>query len=137
VPQPLQPCNADDDRSRIEHCGIKAAKPQWDVQHPPQKTARAVRVHVMCTLLMVALATAYRLQWEQAALGGEPGGWQRWRRHRVEQTRAPVIVCAPGSYGILPLAEFAVLMGGKRKDMPPGLGTRQEILAKYSLPPER
>jgi hypothetical protein len=26
------------------------------------------------------------------------------------------------------------LMGGKVKDMPPGIGTRQEILAKYGLP---
>jgi hypothetical protein len=39
--------------------GIKACKPQWDLGHPPQKTDRAVRVHVIFTRLMCALATAW------------------------------------------------------------------------------
>jgi hypothetical protein len=134
VQQPLQPFNDYDDRSLIENCCIKAAKQQWDLKHPPQKTARAVRVHVMFTLLMFALATAYRLQCEQEALGGEPVGWQRWRRQLVEQTRDQVIVFAQGYYGIFHITEFAVLMGGKVKDMPPGIGTRPEILARYGLP---
>ena len=34
---------------------------KWDLGHPPQKTERPVRVHVVFTLLMFALATAYRL----------------------------------------------------------------------------
>jgi Transposase DDE domain len=58
VAQPLQPFADDDERSLIEHCCIKEAKQQWDLGHPPQKTARAVRVHVLFTLLMFALATA-------------------------------------------------------------------------------
>jgi hypothetical protein len=58
VPQPLRPFDDDDDRSLIEHCCIKESKQPWSLQHPPQKTARAVRVHVMFTLLMFALATA-------------------------------------------------------------------------------
>jgi hypothetical protein len=75
VQQPLQPCDDYDDRSLIENCCIKEAKQQWDLKHPPQKTARAVRVHVMFTLMMFALATAYRLQCEQDATGDEPVGW--------------------------------------------------------------
>jgi Transposase DDE domain len=134
VDRPLQPFDDYDDRSLIENCCIKEAKQQWDLSHPPQKTARAVRVHVMFTLLMFALATAYRLRCEQEALGGEPVGWQRWRRQLVEQTRDQVIVFAQGYYGIFHITEFAVLMGGNVKDMPPGIGTRQEILAKYGLP---
>ena len=88
VAKPLQPFDDYDDRSLIENCCIKEAKQQWSLKHPPQKTARAVRVHVMFTLLMFALATAYRLQCEQEEAGAEPIGWQRWRRQLLEQTRS-------------------------------------------------
>jgi Transposase DDE domain len=136
VQQPLQPFDDDDDRSLIENCCIKEAKQQWDLGHPPQKTARAVRVHVMFTLLMFALATAYRLQCEREASSGEPVGWQRWRRQLLEQTREQVIVFAQGYYGIFHLAEYSLLVGVKLKDHPPEIGTRQEILAKYRLSPK-
>jgi hypothetical protein len=131
--QPLQPFDDDDERSLIEHCWIKAAKPQWGLGHPPQKTGRAVRVHVVFTLLMFALATAYRRQCEQEATGGEPVGWMRWRRQLLEQSRDKVIVFAQEWDGIFPLAEFARLVGVKLKDVPPGIGTLQEVLAKYRL----
>jgi hypothetical protein len=136
VQQPLQPFDDDDDRSLIENCCIKEAKQQWDLKHPPQKTARAVRVHVLFTLLMFALATAYRRQCEQEATGDEPVGWQRWRRQLLEQTRDKVIVFAQGYYGIFHISEFALLMGVKLKDAPPGIGTRYDILAKHGLPLE-
>jgi hypothetical protein len=123
----------DDDRSLIETCCIKEAKQQWDLGHPPQKTGRAVRVHVMFTLLMFALATAYRLQCEQADTGGEPVGWQRWRRQLLEHTRDQVIVFAQGAYGIFYMAEYSLLVGVRIKDRPRGIGTRQQILAKYGL----
>jgi hypothetical protein len=133
VQQPLKPFDDYDDRSLIENCCIKEAKQQWELGHPPQKTERAVRVHVLFTLLMFALATAYRLQCEREARGGEPVGWQRWRRQLLEQTRDKVIVFAQGYYGIFHLAEYSLLLGVKLKDRPPGIGTRQEILAKYQL----
>jgi hypothetical protein len=133
VQHPLQPFDDYDDRSLIENCCIKEAKQQWDLGHPPQKTERAVRVHVLFTLLLFALATAYRLLCEQEATGGEPVGWQRWRRQLLEQTRELVIVFAQGAYGIFHLAEYALLVGVKLKDVPPGIGTRQDLLAKYQL----
>jgi hypothetical protein len=133
VDKPLQPFDDDDERSRIEHCCLKEAKQPWDRGHPPQKTGRAVRVHVVFTWLMVALATAYRLQCEQAATGGEPVGWRRWRRQLLEQSRDKVIGFAQEWYGIFPLAEFALLVGVKLKDVPPGIGTLQDVLAKYRL----
>jgi hypothetical protein len=49
VQRPLQPFDDDDAHSLIANCCIKAAKQPWDLGHPPQKTARAVRVHVMFT----------------------------------------------------------------------------------------
>jgi hypothetical protein len=133
VAKPLQVFDDYDDRSLIENCCIKEAKQQWDLGHPPQKTARAVRVHVVFTLLMFALATAYRLPCEREATGGESVGWQRWRRQLLEQTREKVIVFAQGCDGIFHLAEDSLLVGVKLKDRPPGIGTRQDILAKYKL----
>jgi hypothetical protein len=134
VAKPLQPFDDYDDRSLIENCCIKEAKQQWDLGHPPQKSERAVRVHVMFTMVIFALATAYRLQCEREAVGGESVGWQRWRRQLREQTRDQVIVFAEGHYGIFHLAEYSLLLGVKLKDIPPDLGSRQEILAKYRLP---
>jgi hypothetical protein len=133
VAQPLQPFDDDDERSLIEHCCIKEAKQQWDLGHPPQKTARAVRVHVLFTLLMFALATAYRQPCEREATDGEPIGWQRWRRQLLEQTRDKVIVFAQGYYGIFHLAEYSLLLGVRLKDTPPGIGTYHDILSKYRL----
>ena len=133
VQQPLQPFDDYDDRSLIENCCIKESKQQWSLGHPPKKTARAVRVHVVFTLLMFALATAYRWQREQFDIGTEPVGWQRWRRRLLQQNRDKVIVFAQGCYGIFPMAEFALLLGVKLKDVPPGIGTQQELLAKYGL----
>jgi hypothetical protein len=49
VQQPQQPFDDYDDRSLIENCCIKEAKQQWALGHPPQKTGRAVRVHVLFT----------------------------------------------------------------------------------------
>jgi len=133
VQHPLKPFDDYDDRSLIENCCIKEAKQQWELGHPPQKTERAVRVHVLFTLLMFALATGYRLQCEREARGGEPVGWQRWRRQLLEQTRDQVIVFAQGYYGIFQLAEYSLLLGVKLKDVPPGIGTYHDILSKYRL----
>jgi hypothetical protein len=134
VAKPLQPFDDYDDRSLIENCCIKEAKQQWELGHPPQKTDRAVRVHVMFTRLMFALATAYRLACEREARGEEPVGWQRWRRQLLEQTRDKVIVLAQGYYGIFHLAEYSLLLGVKLKDVPPEVGSRQQVLAKHRLP---
>jgi hypothetical protein len=133
VEQPLRPFDDDDNRSLIENCCIKEAKQQWELSPPPQKTARGVRVHVLFTLLMFTLATAYRLQGEQEAAGSEPVGWQRWRRQVLEQTRDLVLVFAQGCYGIFHMAEYSLLVGVRIKDRPPGIGTRQEILSNYGL----
>ena len=133
VDQPSRPFADYDDRSLIENCCIKESKQQWRLKHPPQKTARAVRVHVMFTLLIFALATAYRLQCEQEDTWGESVGRQRWRRRLLERTRDLVIVFAQGYYGIFHIAEYSLLVGVNIKDRPPGIGTRQQILAKYRL----
>jgi hypothetical protein len=77
VEEPLRPFADDDDLSLIEHCSLKEAKQPWELGHPPQKTRQAVRVHMVFTLLMCALAIAYRLRCEHTEFGAEPVGWQR------------------------------------------------------------
>jgi hypothetical protein len=133
VEQPLRPFDDDDDRRLSEHGGLTAAKPPWHLGHPPQTTERAVRVQVLCTRLMCALATASRLPCAREDRGGEPVGWQRWRRPLLEETRDQVLVCAQGSDGLVPLAEDSLCVGVKRKDVPPGMGTRQDVLANSRL----
>jgi hypothetical protein len=66
-------------------------------------------------------------------VGDEPVGWPRGRRQLRKQTRDKVIVCAQAYDGILHLAEYSLLLGVKLIDIPPGIGTRQDILAKYLL----
>jgi hypothetical protein len=45
-----------------------------------------------------------------------------------------VIVLAQGHYGIFPRAEYSLLWGVKRKEIPPDIGSRQQVLAKYEVP---
>jgi hypothetical protein len=136
VATPRPPCEDDDDRRLIAHGGSKEATPPWDLQPPPHQTARAGRGHVVCTLPLCGLATAYRRPGERAALGGEPGGWQRWRRQLLAHNRDTVRVLAPGASGRLQIAVVALLMGANRQEVPSALGTRRESLAKDDLPPK-
>jgi len=132
VQPPLHPVADDDARRRIETGWIKAAKHPWDLGHPPQKTGRAVRVQVLCTFLLVALALAYRRRGERVAVGAAPVGWQRWRRQLLAQTRAQIMVLAQRWYGIFPLAACALLVGVKLKAVPPGIGTPQAVRTTYT-----
>jgi hypothetical protein len=44
-----------------------------------------------------------------------------------------VIIFAEAYYGIFHIAESSLPLGVKLKDVPPGIGTRQEILIKYGV----
>ena len=129
----LRVFDAYDERSLIEDCCIKESKQQWTLGHPPKKSERGVKVHVLFTLVMFALATAYRLMGEQAEGGKEPVGWQRWRRQLLQQNRDKVIVFAEGCYGIFHLAEYSILLGLNLKDLPLGIESREAVLAKFGL----
>lgn len=133
VDTPLRPCDGDAARRLLETCGIKATPQPWDLGPPPQQQARAVRVPVLCTLLLCALATASRLQCEPEAMGGAPVGGQRWRRQRLEQTRDRGLVFVGGASGIAHRAADSLFVGVKLKNWPPGIGTRQDVFAKYQL----
>ena len=73
VAKPWNIFDTDDDRRRMEHCGIKERQHAWHLQPPPKKRARAVQGHVCFPLALCALATAYRVRAAPAA-----GGTRRW-----------------------------------------------------------
>jgi len=133
VRKPLKVFDDYDDRSLIENCCIKESKQQWDLGHPPKKNQQAVQVHVLFTLVMFALATAYRLMKEEEEGGQERVGWQRWRRQLLQQNREKVIVFAEDCYGIFHLAEYSILLGLKMKDLPRGIESPEAVLAKFGL----
>lgn len=133
VAKPLKIFDTYDDRRLIENCCIKESKQAWNLKRPPKKTERAVQVHVLFTLAMFALATAYRLRAEQAALGDEPVGWQRWRRQLIQQNRDKVMIFAQGWYGIFHVAEYSLLLGVRWREPPPEVGSRRDVLKKYGL----
>ena len=75
-------------------------------------------MHGFFTLAMFALATASRWRHEQAAVGDEPVGWQRWRRPLIPQNRDKVSICAQGWYGLCHIAEDSLLLGAKLQEPP-------------------
>jgi hypothetical protein len=144
-------------RSVIENGIFKEGKHPWHLEHAPQKTEAAVVVHCYFTLITMALCTAFRLQQAREAaagqrtegaagsggpaaarqaissilLGGE--GTARWRRRLKEENRDRVLVFVGAWYGIFHLAELATLAGLRLKTIPPELGSRQAIFARYGL----
>jgi hypothetical protein len=148
-------------RSVIENGIFKEGKHPWHLTHFSQKTEEAVIVHCVFTVLVMALSTAFRLWKVQAEseeepentpprsapkqtapvplaitlLGGE--GTERWRRRLRAENRDKVIVFVGERYGIFPVSAFAVLAGLRIKPdgIPPELGSRTAILARYGLSP--
>lgn len=137
-----------DGRSLIENGLFREGKGPWVLEHAPQKTENAVIVHVVLTMAVIALATAYRIWSRQqesaeeempqtgiALLDGE--GATTWRRRLLQENRDKVIVFVGDHYGIFHAAEFAILVGLriKPKGIPPELGSPADILARYGLSP--
>ena len=51
----------------------------------------------------------------------------------MEQTRELVIVLAQRYDGIVHLAVYSQLLGAKLNDVPPEIGSLQQVLVKYGL----
>jgi hypothetical protein len=145
-----------DGRSVIENGLFREGKGAWVLEHAPQKNENAVIVHVVFTMAVMALATAYRIwsrrqeyilstaeglaeqaspQTASALLEGE--GATAWRRRLLQENRDKVIVFVDEHYGIFHVMEFAILAGLhiKAEGIPPELGSSADILAHYGLSP--
>ena len=146
VGDPFEPFDDYDGRSLIENCLFREGKGPWNLlQHFPQRNEQGVLAHTFFTMVVQALATAYRL-WareqelqatdeplDYSLLQGE--GAQRWRSRLKQENRNKVIVFVGEDYGIFHLAEFMVLAGLRIKEIPPELGTPTDILARFALGP--
>jgi len=137
-------------RSVIENGIFKEGKYPWHLGRFPKKTEAAVVVHCHFTVLVMALATAFRLWQAQQALspaqetdtppslstallGGE--GTARWRLRLKEENRDKVIVFFADTYGIFHLAELAILSRVRLHRLPSHLGSPQAILQRYDISP--
>lgn len=124
VEQPWRVCDDEDDRRLIEACWIKEATPPWELGHPPQKHARAVRVPVGFTRLRFALTPASRLP--RQARGDEPPRDQVL----VWAHGSSAIFCHLSARRILAPVRSKAPRGAARKRQPPaGLGS---IRAPYT-----
>lgn len=143
---PLEAFDDYDDRSTVENGLWREAKQAWDFEHYPQRNEAGVMVHVFFTLVVMALATAYRLWKEREEKAHEEPftvsllkgqGARAWRRELKAENRNKVIVFVQKHYGIFHVAEFSVLAGLRIKAMgiPPQLGSPADILARYGLSP--
>jgi hypothetical protein len=137
-----------DGRSLIENGLFREGKGPWVLEHAPQKNQNAVIVHVVFTMAMMALSTAYRIWSHQqqleeqqtpqtgiALLDGE--GTTAWRRRLIQENRDKVIVFFEDHYGIFHATEFAILAGLRIKPngIPPVFGSPTDILFRYGLSP--
>jgi hypothetical protein len=151
VDDPFEAFDDYDDRSLIENCLFREGKGPWNLLHHfPQRNEQGVLIQTFFTATVQALATTYRL-WERqqelraekpettadsldySLLEGE--GAQRWRRRLKQENRNKLIVFVGEHYGIFHMAEFAVLVGLRIKEIPTELGTPADILARFDLGP--
>ena len=186
-----------DDRSWIENGLFRNSKQFWRLPRWfPQKTEAGVHSHLTFVVMVLAVATAYRL-WDQAQAGvvatapdhqiaqvvhkvisaqtgevsvtpepqrtprthlasrlaetdtppAQPTGlvWSheqlagqgplRWRRQLQRENRDKVIVFVDHYYGIFHTSELLVLSGVRVRELPPHLGSREDILRRYGCLP--
>jgi hypothetical protein len=199
VDHPWSIVDACDDRSWVENGLFRNGKQFWCLTRwLPEKSVAGVRSHLTFVMLMVAVATAYRL-WDKAQsgathqvadhqinhtsyrvvatdtgeltelpvavdpvpthlasavvsrAGNEPRegttadersdflahslldgqGTLRWRRQLQRENRDKVIVFIGKLYGIFDTHELLVLSGVPLRDLPPHLGSREDVLRRY------
>jgi len=187
-----------DDRSWIENGLFRNSKQFWRLTRWfPQKTEPGVHSHLTFVVMVLAVATAYRL-WEQAQAGAvvaapdhqiaqvvhkvidaqtgavsvtpepkrklrthlasrleetdtppaKPTGpvWSheqlegqgplRWQRRLRRENRDRVIVFVGHQYGIFYASEMLVLSGVPVRELPPHLGSRDDVLRRYGCLPD-
>ena len=72
--------------------------------------------------------------WSHEQLEGQ--GPLRWRRRLRRENRDNVIVFVGHQYGIFHASELLVLSGVPVRELPPHLGSRDDILRRYDCLPD-
>ncbi len=127
------------DRSLIENGTFRTGKQYWSLKHPPKRTAKGMTIHIVFTMMVIALTTAfrnYKTKEEKAEQKGKETGIARYRRAIYAEGQDKVIVFHENRYGIFYMHEVLVLMGRKVKDLVKLMGVdyKMQILRKYNLP---
>ena len=86
-----------------------------------------------CTPTSLSTAMSPMATLSTALLGGE--GTARWRARLKQENRDKVIVFVAHAYGIFHMAELAILMGMRLRELPSQVGTKEAILSRYGLSP--
>lgn len=156
VKRPLEAYDRYDDRSLIENLGFREGKQGWYLERSPQRNERAYVTHVFMTLTVYACSAAYRAQCEREAVeedvgpaaplgrsglppdDGEPSrrpkeAIRHYRKRLALENRDNVWIRVGETYGIFHLAELSVLTGIRLKQIPPEVGTREQIFRRYGL----
>lgn len=126
------------DRSLIENGTFRTGKQHWSLTHPPKRTAKGMKIHIIFTMMVIALTTAfrnYKTKEEKAEQKGKETGIARYRRKIYAEGQDKVIVFHENKYGIFYMYEVLVLMGRTVKDLTKLMGTdyKMQILKKYNL----
>lgn len=137
VENPFVPFDKYDLRSIMENSLWREGKQKLHLEYPPQRNERAVIVHSYFVMAIHALAKVFR-KWKQSQDDAEENGLmtgiERFRRKLAVATRNKVIVFYKNKYGIIWISELLTLAGIDLKERDPGVGARDEILAKYGIP---
>jgi len=137
VREPFYTLDAYWERATIENCLFREGKQSLHLEHPFQRNADAMKVHVFFTLLVLALCRAFRAfeaKDDQRQERGLPSTLEQFRRRLKAETANKIIVFAAGKFGIFPVAEWTILCGfGVREAGLKGIGDRASILAKYGI----
>ena len=94
------------------------------------------RTHLASRLapLDPAAAQPTGLVWSHEQLAGQ--GPLRWRQQLQRENRDKVIVFVDHYYGIFHASELLVLSGVRVRELPPHLGSRDDILRRYDCLPD-
>ena len=143
VDRPFVAFDRYDERSVIENGLFKEGKGPWKLRRFPQKTERAVQVHVIFVLAVMALTNAYRTirtreeaERQKKLKESVWSGIEEFRRKLRCKSKDQAIVFVGEAYGIFYLSELFVLMGRKVKDLPAGIEKAEDILRKYGIVPQ-
>jgi hypothetical protein len=138
VDKPLKVYDRYDARSEIENGQFREAKQAWFIERPARNTADAFRSHVYLTLVIMALAAAFRTwmdQQDKLAKEGKETGIRKFREQVKQQNGNKLIVFDEDRYAIFDTYEVFILCGttvlkptGVRETI-----SKQDILIKYGV----
>ncbi len=125
-----------DDRSLIENELNRQLKQVWYIEHPPKRTAKAIKVHAFFSVICFAVTSCFRAhqqkEWEKTYNGKETGT-ERYRRALKAMNRDNVVIFVDQYYGIFKSFEPFLLADIAVTEAHDAGITKHSVVKKYSL----